>query len=191
VDDVLIMLAVGAGLLVINFAFKAVLYRVKKGKFRIVTSSRDGGATGFETDYGRFILSPSKHALYSSGTSGSKLKFSLTRIRGVAFDYADEVSWLGEFVFGLDLWDLLFSSSRDSVQWQNLALEIEGGTALPVFIAGQYARREIFLNWWFTFERDLLQRIGVLQPIDDRVQEVRGQIERMLRDVGALKKHSS
>jgi hypothetical protein len=169
----------------VNFAIKAFLYRIKKGSFRSVGSSREGGAIGFETDYGKFILSPSKDALFYDGKGGSGLKFPFSDIRRLASHHSDESSWLGEFVFGLDFWDL-FKSNRDTVQWRRLALEMNHGEQLPVFIAGQYVRREIFLGWWFNFEKDFLQRIGVLKPIEDRMWEVSHEIEKMLRQVGAL-----
>jgi len=184
-EDLLVMLAGAVFLLSVNFAIKAFLYRIKKGSFRSVGSSREGGAIGFETDYGKFILSPSKDALFYDGKGGSGLKFPFSDIRRLASHHSDESSWLGEFVFGLDFWDL-FKSNRDTVQWRRLALEMNHGEQLPVFIAGQYVRREIFLGWWFNFEKDFLQRIGVLKPIEDRMWEVSHEIEKMLRQVGAL-----
>jgi hypothetical protein len=185
-DDLLLTLAGAFVLLIVNFTIKAVLYRVKKGKFTIAGSKREGGAIGFETDYGKFVLSPTKSALFYDGKGGSGMKFAFSEIRRVASHHSDESSWVGEFVFGLDFWDL-FKANRDTVQWRMLALEMTGGEQLPVFVAGQYVRREIFLGWWFNLERDILQNIGVLQPIEDRLWEVSHQIETMLRSVGALK----
>ena len=188
-DDLVVMLAGATFLLVVNFVIKAFLYRVKKGNFKRFGSSREGGAIGFETDLGRFILSPSKKALFYDGPGGSDLRFSFSEIERVAFHHSDDVSWLGEAVFGLDLWDV-FTSNRDSVQWHQLTLEMTGGTEVPVFVAGQYVRREIFLNWWFEFERDFLQKIGALEPLEDRLWQVSHEIEGMLRDVGSLEERN-
>ena len=143
-EDLPIMIIGGFVLLLVNFTIKAVLYRIKKGTFRPVGSSREGGAIGFETDYGRFILSPSKEALFYDGKGGSGLKFAFTDIKRLTSRHSDESSWLGEFVFGLDFWDL-FQSNRDTVQWRRLALEMNEGEQLPLFIAGQYVRREILV----------------------------------------------
>ena len=184
-DDLVLMLAGAAGLLVVNFVIKAFLYRIQKGTFKPVGSSQEGGAIGFETDLGRFIVSPSKKALFCEGRGASNLRFSFAEIEQVTFHRTDELTWLGEFVFGMDFWDL-FPSNRDSVQWHLVTLKMRGGTKLPVFVAGQYVRREIFLNWWFNFERNFLERIGALASIDDRLWEVSSRIEKMLRDVGAL-----
>ena len=186
-DELVLTFAGACAALILNFAIKAVLYRIKKGKFRTVGSKGEGSAFGFETDYGNFILSPSKSALFYDGSGGSGMRFAFSEIKRVALLHSDESSLLGEFVFGLDLWDL-FKSNRDTVQWRMLALEMASGEKLPVFVAGQYVRREIFLGWWFNFEKDFLERIGVLKSIDDRLWEVSHEIETMLRQVGAIEK---
>ncbi len=184
-EDLPIMIAGGCFLLLVNFTIKTFLYRIRKGTFKAVGSNREGGAIGFETDYGKFILSPSKETVFYDGKGGSGLKFAFKDIKRLASHHSDESSWLGEFVFGLDFWDL-FQSNRDTMQWRRLALEMNDGEQLPVFIAGQYVRREIFLGWWFDLEKDILQKVGVLEPIEDRVWEVSHEIEKMLRQVGAF-----
>ena len=186
-NEFVLMLAGAFVALIMNFAIKAILYRIKKGNFRPVASSREGGAIGFQTDYGKFILSPSKATLFYDGKGGSGMKFAFSEIQSLMPHHSDESSWLGEFVFGLDFWDM-FKSNRDTVQWRMLSLEMATGEQLPVFIAGQYVRREIFLGWWFNLERDLLERIGLLKGIDDRIWEVSHEIEMMLRQAGALAK---
>ena len=48
------------------------------------------------------------------------------------------------------------------------------------------------LAMWLSigFERDFLQKIGALEPLEDRLWQVSHEIEGMLRDVGSLEERN-
>jgi hypothetical protein len=65
-------------------------------------------------------------------------------------------------------------------------LEVSGGVQLPAFIAGQYVRREVFLGWWFDWEKEILERLGLFNAVEDLSWEVARDIEHLLRSHGDL-----
>jgi len=61
-------------------------------------------------------------------------------------------------VFGFDPWDF-HRRYRDAWQTHAVTIKLRAGPEIPVFVARTYSRREVFLNTYFSSERQAIRKI--------------------------------
>ena len=86
---------------------------------------------------------------------------------------------LREFLDGFGFMDL-FARYRDSVERYEIALVTDRHGRVPVFFASRWQRREFLMGWLIDFQDWLMVRLGLLQDVQSRAEEVRGLLESRL-----------
>jgi hypothetical protein len=76
-------------------------------------------------------------------------------------------AFLQELVLGLDLTDLL-PRYRDTVEWFSIAAVTVGEERIPLYVGGQYMRREFLMTWYINLQATLLEKFGILR--DEEVE---------------------
>lgn len=132
------------------------------GKFKVV---RDGSAIfQFESDSGSFSILP-KEGRLSYKTTQSSGSLSRAEIKGLEFRVRESVAIVQELFFGLDVSDLL-ARYMDTVDWFSIAVVTNDGRRIPLFLSGQYTRREFLMTWYIELQARLLEYIGVVKDVE-------------------------
>lgn len=153
--------------IVIDTAWVALFRAKAVGKFRVV---RDGTSIfQFESDLGSFSILPREGKLQrkSPGTSET---IEGSEIKGLEFRSHESVAVLQELFFGLDGTDLL-ARYLDTVDWFSLAVVTTDGRRIPLFLSGQYNRREFLMTWYIELQAALLERLGLLTDVEQQSRD--------------------
>ena len=170
-------------MLAVSLAVCAILYTVRKGRFRVIRHR--GSVYAFATDFGLFRPNAAAGTLQVSGKGGEAAG---DPVRRAARRAPGDVGHLGELftevLLGFHLTDF-FRRYRDTWEWWTVNLGLEGGTALPVFAVGQYRRREFMMDWWYVLNQRILGRLGLFHPAEPHAKCVQAEIRDILRAAGA------
>lgn len=169
-------------MLAASLAVCAVLYTVRRGRFRVIRHR--GDVYAFATDFGLFRPNPATGTLQVSGKGGQRLEFPFEELRGVRLAHEETSGLLAELALGFNLTDF-FRRYRDTWEWWTVNLGLEGGTALPVFAIGQYRRREFLMDWFYALNQRILARLGLFHPAEPYARSVEAEIRAILRAAGA------
>jgi len=180
----LTLMAVVAVSLILAFslAISAVLFHHRKGRFTVIRHR--GEVYAFSTDFGVFRPNAAAGTLQVSGKDGRRLEVPFDRLRELRLESLEEPAFLAELALGFDLTDLL-RRYRDGWEWSTIILGLEGGPPLPVFVVGQYQRREFMMEWWYRLQRDILARLGLYREAGAYAREIHATLRDILCRAGA------
>lgn len=167
------------GLLALDIVIKAVLWRLKKGRFRV---ERDGSDLfRFHTDYGRFTIDR-RRLIFRTVQKGRSDQIPLDSIERLDFTYHEKWAGWQELFTGVDLWDLS-GKYRDKTEWYEISVVV-GNEKTPVFIVGQYNPRELFSRWYFELQARLLARMGLFVNLEEKARDVLDRLQEAFRVSG-------
>jgi hypothetical protein len=170
------LLLVIVAAVVIDTAWVALFRAQPVGRFRVV---RDGTAIfQFESDVGSFSILPKEGKLHYQ-LSGDAGTIDKADIRGLEYRANESFAVVQELFFGLDLTDLL-PQYRDTVDWLSLSVVTHGGRRVPLFVSGQYHRREFLMTWYIDLQSAVLERLGLLKDVEQQGRDVLDLISRKL-----------
>jgi hypothetical protein len=151
-------------------------HAMQLGQFVLLPA--DAGRPRFRTDLGLYEVDHARGRLRLVGGNGSRI-VPLDSIRQVRVQVTEAMldRWQ-EFMLGFDISDLI-PAYRDRIVWQVVVLDLEDGTEIPVFAAGQLHRRE-FLQQWSVDQMESLGRAMRLMPDTTKLSH------RVRDDVAAL-----
>jgi hypothetical protein len=149
---------------VIDTIWLAIFSVMPQGKFRVLVDSPS--SFGFLTTLGGFAVDRGKRIL-SYTLPGRRGTVPFTAIKGLEYRAQVKHAFLQELVFGLNLTDLL-TRYRDTVEWFSIAAVTVSEERIPLYLGGQYMRREFLMTWYINLQATLLEKLGILR--DEEVE---------------------
>jgi len=132
------------------------------GKFNVVRETPT--SFSFQSRVGTYTVNAGSQSLsYVSGKNRGTLK--LGDIKGLEYRVEQKHALLEEWFFGFDLTDFL-SEYRDTIDWYSIAAVTSDGKRVPLYLSGQYQRREFLLEWYINIQAEVLLRLGLLKDIE-------------------------
>lgn len=166
---------------VIDFAWLALLLRLRKGRFEIGRDDRL--AFTATTDFGRFTLDRARGLVrYQEDKSPKELALAAIQ----RFDFGLTSRWAAAeefFLTSFDIWDV-FERYQDRINWYQISIVPSGGNRIPTFIIGQYEPREPLLGSWFEFQASVLGKLGLFAAAEERAREVLERLQLAFRESG-------
>lgn len=143
----------------IRFIWLFSVYRMKKGKY--IKSSVENNLS-FITDFGLYRLDNEKRKFIYKDLSSNVTKIDFNEIVKIKYEYKHEPAWALEILTGAGAW-------IDNYAWHTVFLIMKNGNKIPLFIAGQYQRKEMIMCF-VNFEKAVLQNCGMYKDISKYVQ---------------------
>lgn len=174
---VFILLGLFGGLVV--DALWVALFRARAaGRFQVL---QDGYARyRFRTDVGEFSIYPREQRLDHPQARG-RASVAFADIRGLEYRVNPEYAWLQELFFGYGVTDLL-GQYHDTVEWYSLAVVLHDGTRVPLYLSGQYVRREFLMGWYLDAQAWVLERLRLARNVEDDARATMENLRARLGD---------
>jgi hypothetical protein len=147
---------------VIDTAWVALFRQRPVGKFVV---ERDGSAIfRFRSSTGHFTILP-KDRIFEYSTRTLKNRLPFEAIRGIRFHVSEETALLEEILMGWDLTDFL-PRYTDTVQWFAISVLSRSGEEIPVYLSGQYQRREFLFTGYIDLQYAFFNLIGLRGDVE-------------------------
>lgn len=131
---------------------------------------------------------------FSFDKAGQELKMTLNdqprtipfqSITGLEFRLEESSANALEFLTGWSIWD--FGKYRDRFLWCHVNLVTDDGVEVPIFVAGQYEKREAFLEGLGVLAvRALLGFMGSYEDVHEYSRKIYHRIKADLQDLSIL-----
>lgn len=165
---------------IIDIAILAFLWRLQKGKFKII--KRTQTSLIFLTDTGKFGIDRSESILHCK--INHKIKhISFKDILEIEFRFKQDRATLDEFMRGFDLWDWL-PKYQDTNDWYEINLVIKDREKIAIYTVGQYKPKEPFMLLTFGIQVAILQKIGLFKDVEDVARQKLNQILQEFKKYG-------
>lgn len=158
------------GIVVAGAVYRAYLYRNRAGRLRQVEYPADPGAAAFETDFGTFVICPSRNELLCSLATGVSRRIPFLSIERFEVEKKQASALIQEILLGLDPADL-DPQFKDTIDFEIVTLGLDDGRSVPVFGVGELHHREVgTADWIFDVEKLVLALLGLYEPAHRRTQ---------------------
>jgi hypothetical protein len=164
-------------------------FRIQKGRWRTFSATGKAGTLGFESDFARFVLSPTKKTISIVGMEGPGSSLSFSEIKGLHTRVHSGPDCLREFRLPFDVLDPTISGNSVT-DWHFLLLLDVTAKEIPIYVAGQYSGRDVILIGGMEPEKVLLGKLGLVPCVGDRVNSVRSELLDLFREAGKTEWHA-
>jgi hypothetical protein len=174
------------GILVLGLLVLALMYRPRKGRFRV--RGRGSRWLNFRTDFGEFTIDGA-NGLLIVFTRKARKAVKLADITRLHYSYREKEAPLAEALRGWDIWDLS-KEYRDVTGWFQIAAVLTDGERIPIYAIGQYEPKEPWSGRLFALEKGLLAKVGLFHDVEERsrsvLEELRAAFSAAGRPLGLL-----
>jgi hypothetical protein len=143
--------------IVIDLFWVAAFRLAPQGKFKV--SVNNPSSFSFLTKLGGFSIDRGKQAL-SFALVGRRGLLPLSEIKGLEYRAKAKVATLQELFLGFDLADVL-PSYQDTIDWYSISAVTSKQERIPIYLGGEYQRREFMMTWYIDLQAALLEKLGL------------------------------
>jgi hypothetical protein len=129
-------------------------------------SETEDGRANLRTELGVYQFRPDAREI-SVRTREHAERIPYDDVAGFEYRHRSQYAMAQEMVFGFDLSDLLGRYS-DTIEWYLLSLRTRDRRLIPVFVVGEYQRREFLVNVFQHAEEEAMRGLGL--PPDGAAQ---------------------
>lgn len=165
---VLALVLLVAVAVVLDTVWVALFRAQPVGRFKVLL---DGEAVfQFRTELGSFSILPKEGRLHFKGPRGAGT-VEHHELKGLEYRVHESYALVQELFFGLDLSDL-WPKYADTVDWFSLTAVTLDGRRIPLYLSGQYTRREFLMGWYIDLQAAFLRRAGWLVDVEEQSRQV-------------------
>jgi hypothetical protein len=164
---------------VLDTFWLAAFRATPQGKFKV--SVNNSSSFSFVTKLGGFSVDRGKQAL-SFAVAGRRGLLALSEIKGLEYRARVEAATIQELFLGLDLTDV-FSRYRDTIEWYSISAVTTKQERIPIYLGGEYQRREFLMTWYIDLQTALLEKLGVSHDEGAESRKALGVIQQQLGNV--------
>ena len=168
------------GVVIFDVLYMALLYRPKKGRFKVL--HRSSKQFRFATSLGEYTIDAFRSCVTVHTRKGNT-SIPFSKISRLNYGLTKSAALVEEVLNDFDIWDM-FNTYEDKNYWFAIDAVLSNGKKFPLYVVGQYEPREPLSEWWFTLQRGILASMGLFKPVDRISRDVLKQIQTAFSDAG-------
>ena len=161
----LIALSLVPAPLLLDFTFAALFRYRRKGRFKINEDCME--EFSFKSDLCTCRID-FKNQSIAVVSRKSKQSIPFSRLKGITIVRHDTWAIYAEVLTGFGLNDF-YRDDRDRIHWHTITLVLCDGLQVPLYTAGEYEPREVFLGWYFKLQAAILYALKLTPDIPVQV----------------------
>jgi hypothetical protein len=167
-----------AAAVIVDTAWVALFRAQPVGKFKV--TRRGTALFQFTTTLGNCTIYPKAKRLEFDGSKG-RITVAFADIKNLEYRVDEQYALIQELFFGYDFTDTL-ARSQDSVHWFSIAVVTHDRRKIPLYLSGQYVRREFLLEWYIELQSLVLEKLGLLTDVEEQSREAMELLRSQLGD---------
>jgi hypothetical protein len=143
-------------------AWFAFLHAQQVGFLKVLT---EGTALfKFKTKIGTFSILPKERQIEYK-LQGRAATLYRDELKGLEYKVNETYAFVQELLMGYEFRDVM-PRYHDSINWFSIAAVKVDGTRVPLYVSGQYERKEFWLGWYVEAQEWCLARLGLFTDVE-------------------------